>query len=1044
MEDAAERRGVLASVIAGCHRNPVPVVLAAIALAVLAWQSLSRVGLDAIPDLAPPQVIVVTNWAGQDPERVEDQVTFPVTASLLGADGVRSVRGQSFLGVSFVYVILEEGSDLRLARTRVSERVAEVSLPDDAVPRLGPDATGIGWVFQYALRDPSGATDLAELRSIQDAQVRYALESVSGVAEVASVGGHVRQLQVTVDPSRLRAHGLGLGQVAAAIRRSNVDAGARVIEVAGHELAVRGRGELTSIDDLRDVPVSTQGDRILLLEDVAEVGYGPDMRRGVADLDGEGEVVGGIVIMRAGENALDVIADVRSRLESLRRSLPDGVELVVTYDRSELIEGAVTTLRRTLAYELLVVLLVVGLFLGSVRTAAVAAVVLPVSILTSFLPVAWSGMTVNIMTLGGILVAIGAMSDATIVMVENAQKRIDADGSSASPEVVRGAMCEVGPSLFFSLLVMTVSFLPVFLLQDVEGRLFRPLAFTKTAAMAAAALLSITLLPALVAIARPTPRARWSRGLDALLVSLYTPCVCFASRHPGSVIAVALLALLATIPAATRLRTEFMPPLNEGAILYMPASPPGISIAEATRVLRAMDRELAAIPEVARVFGKAGRADTATDPAPLSMIETVVLLKPRDQWRDGMTWDGLVSDMDRRLRFPGMPNLFWMPIQTRLEMTSTGMRGALGVKVFGPDLATADEAARRVERALLEHPRLAGRIKTAYAERASETVTLDLVLDRREAARRGLAAADVVEQLAAAAGGLEVGEVVVGRERHAIMVRYARDARDDPTVLLDASIDLPSGGTARLGDLVERRFVTGPAMVRSEAGQLVTHVVVEPDDATPVDIVAVADEVLRERVELPEGTRIEWTGQYRGMERAKERLWIAVPLCLLIIVALLYMASRSLVETGIVLLAIPFSIVGALWLLFLLDVPVSVAVIVGMIALAGLDAETGVVMLLYLRLAWRRRLEDGTLRSREDLEEVIVEGAARRIRPKLMTVLTTFVALMPVILGAGVGADLMSRIALPMAGGLASSFALELVVYPALFMVWKGRGQTRA
>jgi Cu(I)/Ag(I) efflux system membrane protein CusA/SilA len=1013
--------------------------------AAFAWGvfALRHTALDAIPDLSDVQVIIWAEWPGRGPDLVEDQITYPVSSALLSAPRVRSVRGQSFFGLSLVYVIFEDGTDLYWARSRVLEYMdaAKARLPADITPTIGPDATGVGWVFEYALVDRSGKHDLAELRSLQDWNVRYALASVPGVAEVASVGGFVRQYQVQVDPERLRAYGIPLRDVVAAVRSANHETGGGVFEIAGHEQVIRGRGYVRTLSDLEQVALraDVRGAPVFL-RDVATVAFGPDMRRGLAELDGEGEAVGGIVVMRWGENALAVIDAVKERLESMRAGLPEGVEIATTYDRSGLIRAAIETLRHTLFEEMAVVSIVIFVFLLHARSALIPILTIPIGITLAFVPMLYQGLNANIMSLGGIAVAIGAMVDAAIIVVENVHKRLEAWEADGRPgdraEVILHAMQEVGPSIFFALLVITVSFLPIFALEGTEGRLFKPLAFTKTYAMGFAAVLSVTLTPALAALLiRGRIRGEHDNPINRWLVNGYAPVVRFVVRQRGWVVAGALLLLATAIPAFLSLGSEFMPPLNEGTLLYMPTAPPGISITEASRILQLMDRELRELPEVERVFGKIGRAETPTDPAPLSMVETVVQLAPREKWRRGLTWDGLVQELDQKLRYPGLPNLWWMPIQTRTEMLATGVRSQLGVKVFGNDISQVEQAAIAIAEALRE---VRG-TRNAFAERATGAFYLDVRTDRTRAARYGVSVEDVNTALEAAIGGIAVSQTVEGRERYAIQVRYAYPFRGDPEAVGRTLVPTAGGALVPLRELAQLDFTNGPDMVRSEAGKVVGLVAVDVAGRPIVDYVNEARQLVAERVALPAGTRIAWVGQFEYFERAKARLQVVLPITLALVALLLYLNTRSAVETTIVMLAVPFSLVGAIWLLFALGYNLSVAVWVGIIALAGLDAQTGVVMLLYLSLAWRDRSKTGRLRSAADLEDAIVEGAARRIRPKLMTVATMMLGLLPLLWSSGTGADVMKRIAAPMVGGLVSSFALELLVYPALFAIWKGR-----
>jgi Cu(I)/Ag(I) efflux system membrane protein CusA/SilA len=1005
--------------------------------------ALKNTPLDALPDLSDTQVIVLTEWSGQSPDLVEDHLTYPLSSALMSAPKVSSVRGQSFFGLSFVSVIFEEGVDLYWARSRVLEQLSTIQgdLPQEARPQLGPDATGVGWVLMYALVDESGERDLSELRALQDWNIRYALESVPGVAEVASLGGYERHYQVQLHPELMQAHGVTLAQVKEAIKASNQEVGGRTLELAGHEYMIRGRGYLKGREDIEMTPlkVSERG-APLLLRDVAEVTLGPAPRRGVAEWNGRGEVVGGVVVMRQGESALGVIERVKARLEGLKASLPEGVKIELAYDRSSLINASINTLTHTLIEELAVVSLVILLFLLSVRSALVPVLTLPVAVLLAFLPMWWQGVSANIMSLGGVAIALGAMVDASLILIENIHKRLE-DHTQRRSEASRRAvmieaMCEVGPSIFFSLLVITVSFLPIFALQGVEGRLFKPLAYTKTYAMGFAALLAITLTPALaVLLIKGNVRAEAQHPLSRLLTWIYVPVVRAVVRYRWLVVMLALLAMLFTLPAAWRLKSEFMPPLNEGALLYMPSAPPGMSMTEATSVVQAMDKQLMEIPEVVSVLGKMGRAETATDPAPLGMAETTITLKPRDQWREGLTWEKLVEELDSKLSYPGMPNLWWMPIQTRTEMLATGVRSPLALQLFGEDLATLENAGVELERALKTHPST----RSAFAERATGGFYLDLNVKRKEAARYGLHVRDVQETVQTAIGGVNVTELIEGRRRFEVNVRYARELRDDPSLFERVLVDTPRGTPVPLTHVAEVAFVSGPPMIRSEGAQLTSFVFVDPGQAPLGSYVREAQALINSKVRLPEGVRLEWAGQHRYLKRAEARLTLVIPLTLALVILLLYLNTRSMIETLIVLTAVPFSLIGAVWLLYLLDFHMSVAVWVGLIALAGLDAETGVVMLLYLRLAERRAYQEGRLNNADELTEAIVEGAAGRVRPKLMTVLTTMIGLTPLLWSSGVGADMMKRLAAPMVGGLASSFLLELTVYPALFAIWRRR-----
>ncbi|MBZ0270907.1 CusA/CzcA family heavy metal efflux RND transporter [bacterium] len=1038
-----EKSGLIGRIIENSARNPFITLLLIAALVAWSWYALMRTPLDAIPDLSDVQVIVLTEWSGRSPDLVEDQITYPISSALLSAPKVTAVRGQSFFGLSFVYATFEDGTDMYWARTRVLEYMTGLSgkLPDGVTPTLGPDATGVGWVFMYALVDDTGKHDLQQLRAIQDWNVRYALAAVPGVADVASIGGFVKQYQIHLDPVRMRALDVMLMDVADAVKASNEDTGGHVVEVAGHEHMIRGRGYVKDISDLESIPlrVDEHGTPVLLSQ-VGEVTLGPDMRRGIAELNGEGEVVGGVVVMRYGENALTVIERVKERIDEIKAGLPEGVRFEITYDRSGLIKDSIATLKHTLIEEMIVVSIVIFLFLLHARSALVPIITLPIAVLLSFIPMFYQGLTANIMSLGGIAVAIGAMVDASIIIIENIHKRLEEweAGGRAGDRVgaMVDAMKEVGPSIFFSLLVITVSFMPVFTLEATEGRLFKPLAFTKTYSMGFAAILAVTLTPALAAlVVRGRIRREDENPLNRWLVAGYTPVVRFVVTHRLAVIVATVVAMIVTVPAFLRLGGEFMPPLNEGAILHMPSSPPGMSVTQASAVIQAMDRQIREVTEVASVFGKMGRAETATDPAPVDMAETTIVLKPREEWREGLTWDDLIAELDEKIRVPGLPNIWWMPIQTRTEMLATGVRSPLAVLVFGDDYASIERAGVEVERVLTDMPGT----RTAVAERSAGAFYIDIHVNREKAARFGLTVRDVNEVVTMAIGGMSIAETVEGRERYPINVRYAREFRDDPEQLGNVLIATKSGAQIPISQVADIKHVNGPPMIRSEDGKLVGFVFVDPGKVPMANYVEMGRRALEQNVELPAGVRLSWTGQFRYLERAKAKLKIVVPLTLLIVFVLLYFNTKSVVETFIVLLAVPFSLIGAVWLLYLLDYNMSVAVWVGLIALAGLDAETGVVMLLYLKLSYQRHRKEGAMRSFEDLREAIVDGAARRIRPKLMTVLTTMIGLAPVLWSTGTGADVMKRIAAPMIGGLVTSFFLELTVYPAIFAFWKGR-----
>lgn len=1034
-----------------------------------AWgvRAMLRVPLDAIPDLSDPQVIIYTEWPGRSPQLVEDQITYPIVSSLLSAPGVKAVRGQSMFGDSFVYVIFADHVDIYWARSRVLEYLQGLGgkLPEGVTPTLGPDATGVGWVYQYALVDESGRHSLADLRSLQDWSLRYWLQSAPGVAEVASIGGFVKQYQITVDPNRLNGYGISFNTLIAAVRSSNNDVGGRTIEMAGVEYIVRGLGYIKSTADLETIPVATNGAGVpILLRDVATVTIGPDLRRGIATLDDKGETVGGIVIMRYGENALNVIHAIKAKLQEITPSLPPGVKIIPTYDRSDLILRAIDNLRRTITEELLIVSAIILLFLWHIPSAILPILTIPTAIIIAFIPIDMMHLTANIMSLGGIAVAIGAMVDAAIVVVEQTHKRLErwqAEGRRGEfRNVVVSAVKEVGGPSFFALLVIAVSFIPVFALEAQEGRLFRPLAFTKNFAMIVAAVLAITLDPAVrLLFTRLDPfsfRPRWLCKLSnaifvgtihteerhlvsRLLMRLYRPVVRGVLRAPGLVIAVAIALVLLTIPIFQRLGSEFMPPLNEGTILHMPTAIPGISATEASRLLRLETTALKQFPEVATAFGKIGRAATATDPAPLNMVETIVTLKPEEDWRPGVTWDALLTEMDQTVRLPGMPNIWWMPIQTRTEMLTTGVRSMLGVKILGPDLQAIEQLGQRIEATLAP---LRG-TRSAYYDRLTGGHYLDFHIKREEAARYGLAVSDVEDIIETAIGGKTITQTVEGRQRFPVNVRYARALRDDPEKLQRVFVSSPSGAPIPLAQLASVELTQGPPMIRTEAGQLTGVVFVDIGGRDLGGYVEEAKRLVNENVTLPPGYTLLWTGQFAYQLRARETLQRIIPFTLALIFLLLYLNTQSVAKTFIILLAVPFSAVGAIWFLYLLDYNMSVAVWIGLIALLGVDAETGMFMLLYLDLAYQERKAAGRLASWDDLTQAVMAGAVQRLRPKVMTVTVMLLGLAPIMWSNGAGADIMKRIAAPLIGGISTSFILELIVYPAIFALWKWRAEVR-
>ncbi|MBI4714800.1 MAG: efflux RND transporter permease subunit, partial [Nitrospirae bacterium] len=969
----------------------------------------------------------------------EDQITYPIVSTMLSAPRVKVARGFSFFGASFVYVIFEDRTDIYWARSRVLEYLNEATrrLPEGVTPTLGPDATGVGWGFEYALVDESGRLDLAQLRSLQDWTVRYWLKSVPGVADVAGIGGYVKQYQVQVDPATLLAYNVSLQDLAAAIRKSNNDVGGGVVEMTGREYMVRGRGYLTSTEDLERVVVGTdrQGTPILL-RNVAKVQLGPEMRRGIVELNGEQEVVGGIVVVRFGENTLDVIERVKEKIREMAPALPEGVKIVPTYDRSDLILRSIATLKEKLIEESLIVSLVCIVFLFHFRSALVPILTLPLAILISFIPMFYLGISSNIMSLGGIAIAIGVMVDAAIVMVENAHKRLEgATTAQDRVEAIIAAAREVGRPLFFSLLIITVSFLPVFTLEAQEGRLFRPLAFTKTFAMFFASLLSITLVPLLmVLLIRGRIRSEGENPLARGMIALYQPAARWTLRRRKVVIGGAVFLLLATIPVYRQIGSEFMPPLDEGTILYMPTTLPGISITESQRLLQIQDRLLKQVPEVEQVFGKAGRAETATDPAPLEMMESVVALKPEDQWREGMTTERIVEELDRMLKIPGVSNAWTMPVKGRIDMLSTGIRTPVGIKIFGPDLETIQGVGGRLERILMKVPGT----RNVFAERVAGGYYLDFQVDRDRIARYGLTVEEVGEVIETALGGTPITWTIEGRERYPVNLRYARELRDDLDKLRRVLVPTPMGMQIPLGQLADLKILTGPTAIRSEEGQLVGYVLVDVAGRDIGGYVEEARERVGEELSLPKGTSLTWSGQYEYLKRAEERLKIVIPLTLGIIFFLLYLNFKSTARTLMVMLSLPFALIGAVWTLWLLDYNLSVAVWVGIIALAGVAAEIGVVMLVYLDAAFEARIREGRLATADDRIEAVIEGAVKRLRPIVMTVAAIILGLLPILWGHGTGTDVMKRIAAPMVGGMVTTTLLVLLVIPAVYLIWRG------
>jgi Cu(I)/Ag(I) efflux system membrane protein CusA/SilA len=1033
---------MIARIITLSARNPVVVLLAtAVIVAAGIWAVLAT-SLDAIPDLSDPQVIVYTEYAGQAPQVVEDQVTYPLTTALLAVPKSKVVRGFSFFGVSFVYVVFEDGTDIYWARSRVLEYLnfAQKRLPNGVTPSLGPDATGVGWVFEYAVI--GAQRSLAELRSIQDWFVRYQLTKAGGVAEVASVGGFVKQYQVVVDPAKLRAYGIALSQITSAIRASNMDVGGSTIEMTEREYMVRGRGYLRGIDDIESIVLKSEGGTPILLKDVAHVELGPDERRGLAELNGEGEVAAGIVLQRDGENALSVITNVKQKIADIAGGLPKGVSILPVYDRSNLIYRAINTLKHTLTEESIIIALVCLIFLLHVRSALVAIIMLPVGVLMAFVVMHAIGVTSNIMSLGGIAISVGAMVDAAIVMIENAHKRLERAGPGESrTDILIKAATEVGPALFFSLLVITVSFLPVFTLEEQEGRLFKPLVYTHTFALAAAALLSVTLVPVLMVLfVRGKIMPEQKNPVNRALIWLYRPIIDAVLRHRKLTIAVAVLALVVSIYPVTRIGSEFMPTLNEGTLLYMPVSLPSMSITKAAELIQLQDKIIKSFPEVASVFGKAGRAETATDPAPTEMFETVINLKPEETWPEGMTVDKLISDMNQALQFPGVSNAWTMPIRARIDMLSTGIRTPVGVKVYGNDLTEIDRLSKQIEAVVRKEPGTT----SAFAERVLGGYYLNIEPDRAALARYGISIDDVQSVVRTALGGEMVTETVEGRERYGVSVRYPRDFRDNPVAIArEVLVNAPDGTPVPLGQVASISIAQGPPSIRTENAQLVNYIYVDMQGRDLGGYVEDARKAVQDQVRLPAGYHIEWSGQFEYLERAAARLQIVIPITLLVIFLLLYLNFRRLTETLIVMLSVPFALTGGFWLMYLMGFNMSVAVAVGFIALAGVAAETGVIMLIYLDSALSEviaeRKAQGCTLTTADLYHAIVEGAVERVRPKMMTVAAIVASLLPILWSTGTSSEVMQRIAVPLVGGMLSSTILTLIVIPAIYALVKGR-----
>ncbi len=1069
-------------------KNKYIVIIFVMATMIGAVYSIKNIPLDAIPDLSDTQVIIYSRW-DRSPDIIEDQVTYPIVSAMLGAPNVKAIRGFSDFGFSYVYVIFKDGTDIYWARSRTLEYLSKITpkLPEGVRTEMGPDASSVGWVYQYALVDKTGKNDLAKLRSFQDWYLRYWLQGVPGVAEVASVGGFQKQYQVNIDPNALLSYKIPLTKVVEAIRDSNNDVGGRLVEFSGAEYMIRGRGYAKSTQDIENIAVGSDASGTpVLVKNIAKVVLGPDMRRGIADLDGEGDTVGGIVIMRYGENALNVINRVKEKIEEIKPSLPEGIEIVTTYDRSELIKHSIDTLKHQLVEEMIIVSFVILIFLWHFPSAIIPIVTIPIAVLLSFIPMFGMKLTSNIMSLSGIAISIGVLVDGAIVEVENAYNKIqlwDAGGRKGDFHVVRlNALKEVGPSVFFSLLVIAVAFLPVFTLVDQEGRLFRPLAFSKNLAMAIAALLAITLDPAVRMLFTRMDykhfKPRWFSNLfnaatvgkyypeekhpiSKVLFRMYEPVCKFVLMHRKATIIAAGILMLSVVPVYFQLGSEFMPPLNEGTILYMPTTLPGISVTETQKLLQSMDKILKDTPEVERVFGKAGRAESSTDPAPFSMMETAVVLKPENQWRkvhrwyswlpdfmqipfrsiwrDRITYEDLINDLDQKMKFPGVSNAWTMPIKARIDMLSTGVRTPVGIKIYGADLKEIEKIGLNLESTLKD---VKG-TRSVFAERVTGGYFIDFEIKREQLARYGLTIKDAEMIMMSAIGGEPVTTTIEGRERYTVNVRYAREFRDDLDKLKRVLVPTMSGAQIPLEQLADIHLSLGPAMIRDENGMLAGYVYVDIAGRDVGSYVTEARKIVRESIQLPAGYALAWSGQYENMLRVRERLKLVIPITIFLIFILLYMNTKSPVKASIVMLAVPFSLVGAVWFMYLLHYNISIAVWVGMIALMGLDAETGVFMLLFLDLAYDERVRAGRMKTRDDLHEAIMYGAVKRIRPKMMTVMTTFMGLIPIMWSMGAGADMMKRIAAPMIGGIFTSFIMELLVYPPIYSIWKWRYEMR-
>ncbi|WP_394149511.1 efflux RND transporter permease subunit [Vibrio maritimus] len=1036
---------MIGAIIRWSINNRFLVLVATCFLTLAGLYSVKNTPVDAIPDLSDVQVIIKTSYPGQAPQVVEDQVTYPLTTAMLAVPGAETVRGYSFFGDSYVYIIFNDDTDMYWARSRVLEYLSQVApkLPSQAKPTLGPDATGVGWIYSYVLQDKTGQHDLAELRSIQDWFLKYELQTVEGVSEVATVGGMVKQYQVQIDPAKLRAYDLTLQQVNQAIKNGNQETGASVIEVAEAEHMVRTTGYLTSIDDIKALPLKVTGKGTpLLLGDIADINLGPQMRRGISEFNGEGEAVGGVIVMRFGENASEVIDNVKTKLDELQRGLPEGVEIVPTYDRSTLINDAVDNLWKKLAEEFIVVAVVCALFLFHIRSSIVIAISLPVGILAAFIVMHWQGINANIMSLGGIAIAIGAMVDGAIVMIENVHKHIEKTPLTDKNrwQVIGKAAEEVGAPLFFSLLIITLSFVPVFALQGQEGKMFSPLAFTKTYAMAAAAGLAITLVPVLMGyFIRGKVLPEHKNPVNKALIGLYRPMLSLSLRYPKSMIIIALGLMASAYYPTSKLGSEFIPPLDEGDLMYMPTTYPGISIGKARELLQQTNKLIKTVPEVKSVWGKIGRAETATDPAPLTMIETTIQLKPRSEWREGVTTESLRKEFDDLVQFPGLTNAWVMPIKTRIDMLATGIKTPIGIKIAGPDLSVIEQIGSDLEPILNE---IQGTV-SVYAERVAGGRYVTIDIKRLAAARYGLNVSDVQQVISTAVGGMNVGETVEGLERYPINVRYPQDYRDSVVKLQNLPLVTPNGARIALADVADIRYEDGPPMIKTENARPNGWVFVDIADRDLGSYVEEAKQVVAERLSLPAGYSLAWSGQYEYMERAKQRLGVVIPITLAIIMLLLYLSFRRVGEVMIIMGTLPLAMVGGLWLMHYLGYNFSIAVGVGFIALAGVAVEIGVIMLVYLNQAWHARKlsaeQDNAPLTPEMLTDAIREGAGLRVRPVMMTVLTVIIGLIPIMYGSGTGSEVMQRIAAPMIGGMASALLLTLLVLPAIYKLWKSK-----